>query len=339
MRAAIITGIAGQDGSFLTELLIEKGYTVYGIVRFSSYSKPIIKHERLFILRGDLTDSPFICSVIKDVSNDPKWDRIEVYNLAAQSQVKVSFEQPEWTTRVNALGPLNILEAIRQTADSRFRFYQAGTSEMFGKVRETPQCETTPFYPRSPYGCAKVYAYWITKNYREAYGMFACTGILFNHESERRGEEFVTRKITRAIGQRQFPIRLGNIEARRDWGYAPDYVEAMWMMLQLDEPEDFVVSTGQNHSVREFVENAFRATGIEIVWDGSTGKHSNTGEILVTVDQTMYRPTEVDVLVGDSGYFFKKTGWKPKVSFEELVAKMVKSDELLFLNNKLLSNV
>lgn len=330
MKVALITGVAGQDGSFLTELLIEKGYTVHGIVRFSSHKKQLIKHEKFIVHNGDLTDAPFLYSIIKELSSEPQWERIEVYNLAAQSQVKVSFEQPEWTTRVDALGPLNILEAIRQTKDQRFKFYQAGTSEMFGKVHEVPQKETTPFYPRSPYGCAKVYAYWITKNYREAYGMFACTGILFNHESERRGEEFVTRKITKAIGARRFPICLGNLDATRDWGYAPDYVEAMWMMLQLDEPDDFVVATGETHSVREFVEKAFGRLGVQLTWDGPTGRNAATGDVLVTSDPTMYRPTEVDALIGDSSKFRQISGWKPKVSFDELVNRMVTADELFY---------
>lgn len=330
MKVALVTGAAGQDGSFLTEFLIEKGYNVYGIVRFSSHTKPMLVHERFKIVRGDLTDTPFVYSVINELSSEPKWEQIEVYNLAAQSQVKVSFEQPEWTTRVDALGPLNILEAIRQTKDKRFKFYQAGTSEMFGRVREVPQSEMTPFYPRSPYGCAKVYAYWITKNYREAYGMFACTGILFNHESERRGEEFVTRKITKAIGSRRFPIRLGNLDATRDWGYAPDYVEAMWMMLQLPEPDDFVVATGETHSVREFVEKAFGHLGINLEWDGEFGRNAVTKDILVTSDPTMYRPTEVDALIGDSSKFRQVSGWKPKVSFVELVSKMVVADELFY---------
>jgi GDPmannose 4,6-dehydratase len=240
-RVAIITGVAGQDGSYLTELLLGKGYTVYGLTRFSSYAKATPEHPKFQLVRGDVTDSLCVASLVKRVTDVPTWERIEVYNLAAQSQVQVSFEQPEWTTRVDALGVLNILEAIHLSGDKRIRFYQAGTSEMFGKVQEVPQTETTPFYPRSPYGCAKVYAFWITKNYREAHGLFACTGILFNHESERRGEEFVTRKVTKAIGARKFPIRLGNLEAQRDWGYAPDYVEAMWRMLQLDSPDDYVV--------------------------------------------------------------------------------------------------
>jgi GDPmannose 4,6-dehydratase len=266
---------------------------------------------------------------MKTVTSDPSWSRIEVYNLAAQSQVQVSFEQPEWTTRVDALGVLNILEAIRQCNDDRVRFYQAGTSEMFGKVLETPQKETTPFYPRSPYGCAKLYGYWITKNYREAYKLYACTGILFNHESERRGEEFVTRKITKAIGQGNFPLRLGNLEAKRDWGYAPDYVEAMWLMLQLDTPEDYVVSSGENHSVREFVEKAFEGIGRTIVWDEQdTGTDAETGQVLVVRDPAFYRPAEVDVLVGDSSKFRTVSGWKPKVPFDELVTRMVMADKV-----------
>jgi GDPmannose 4,6-dehydratase len=326
MKVALVTGAAGQDGWYLSELFVKKEYVVYGLVRYSSVSRKVPLGVN--IVYGDVTDASCINSIITTLSNDKKWSVIEVYNLAAQSHVRVSFDQPEWTTRVDALGPINILESIRQTKDKRFKFYQAGTSEMFGKVQEVPQSELTPFYPRSPYGCAKVYAYWITKNYREAYGMFACTGILFNHESERRGEEFVTRKITKAIGRREFPIRLGNLDATRDWGYAPDYVEAMWMMLQTDSPDDFVVATGETHSVREFVEKAFEHIGIGLKWDGPYGRNILTNELLVTSDPTMYRPTEVDALIGDSSKFRTISGWKPKVSFDNLVQRMVDADVL-----------
>jgi GDPmannose 4,6-dehydratase len=326
-RVAIITGVAGQDGSYLAELLLEKGYTVYGLMRFSSHTKATPVHDRFNLVRGDVTDPHCMSKLLQTVTADKSWDRIEVYNLAAQSQVHVSFQQPEWTTRVDALGPLNILEAIRQSDDSRIRFYQAGTSEMFGKVQEMPQKETTPFYPRSPYGCAKVYAYWITKNYREAHGLYACTGILFNHESERRGEEFVTRKITKAIGARKFPIRLGNLDARRDWGYAPDYVEGMWRMLQLDVPDDYVVSTDETHTIYEFIEKAFGHTGTKLVWEADgTGRNVLTGEPLVVRDPDFYRPAEVDTLIGDSTKFRQVSGWKPTVTFDELVRRMVHHD-------------
>ena len=336
MLAAIITGVAGQDGSYLAELLLAKGYIVYGFARYSSETKmgrlsnEVLTHPNFRLVKGDMTDSMRISMLIKEISDMVVWDRIEVYNLAAQSHVKVSFEQPEWSANVNSLGTLRWLEAIRQTNDPRFRFYQAGTSEMFGKVQETPQTETTPFWPRSPYGVSKVYAYWITKNYREAYGMFACTGILFNHESERRGEEFVTRKITKAIGAHKFPIRLGNLDAKRDWGHARDYVEAMWRMLQQTEPVDYVVSSGETHSVREFIEEAFKCSGIAIEWEGvaekEIGRNILTGEPLVIVDPAFYRPAEVDVLIGDSSKFRTASGWTPTCTFPELVKCMVKND-------------
>jgi GDPmannose 4,6-dehydratase len=277
-----------------------------------------------------MTDTSRITNILKDVSADQSLERIEVYNMAAQSHVKVSFEQPEWTANVNSLGALRWLEAIRQTGDKRFRFYQAGTSEMFGKVVETPQTEKTPFWPRSPYGVSKVYAYWITKNYRESYGMYACTGILFNHESPRRGEDFVTRKITKAIGQGKFPIRLGNLDAKRDWGHAKDYVVAMWNMLQLDEPSDYVVSSGETHSVREFIEKAFGFRGITVQWSGQgdqeIGTDPKTGQVLIEVDPTFYRPAEVDVLTGDSSEFRRISGWTLSHSFDDLVRVMVSSD-------------
>ena len=333
-RAAVITGVTGQDGSYLAEFLLDKGtYDVYGLVRYSSETKrERIQHiDGLQIIRGDLTDSPRIAVIIRDLASQD-YDRIEIYNLAAQSHVKVSFEQPEYTANVDALGPLRWLEAIRLSGVplDRFRFYQAGTSEMFGKVVETPQTETTPFWPRSPYGVAKVYGYWITKNYRESYGMYACTGILFNHESERRGEEFVTRKITKAIGRAEYPIRLGNLDAKRDWGHARDYVEGMWMMLQQDIPTDYVLATGKTWSVREFLQVAFECVGRKISWSGSgdseIGVDTLTGEKLVQVDPEFYRPSEVDILVGDASKAFKELSWYPRISFKELVQRMVNND-------------
>lgn len=333
-RAAIVTGVAGQDGSYLTEFLLEKGYTVYGLARYASEPKQErlahIDHPKFKMVRGDMTDTSRITNIVNEVAADATLERIEVYNLAAQSHVKVSFDQPEWTANVNSLGTLRWLEAIRQANDNRFRFYQAGTSEMFGKVVETPQNEKTPFWPRSPYGVSKVFAYWITKNYREAYGIYACTGILFNHESPRRGEDFVTRKITKAIGQKKFPIMLGNLDAKRDWGHAKDYVEAMWHMLQLGQAADYVVASGETHSIREFVEKAFGYTGRRVEWFGQgeeeVAMDVETGEVLVAVDPAFYRPAEVDVLTGDSSEFRQVSGWKPNHSFDDLVRVMVSSD-------------
>jgi GDPmannose 4,6-dehydratase len=334
-RAAIISGAAGQDGSYLAEFLLAKGYDVYGVVRYASENKrERIDHiQGLKIIRGDLTDSSRLVTVIRDVAARD-YERIEVYNLAAQSHVKVSFEQPEFTANVDALGVLRWLESIRLSGYplDRFRFYQAGTSEMFGKVLETPQTESTPFYPRSPYGCAKVFGYWITKNYRESYGMYACNGVLFNHESERRGEEFVTRKITKAIGTRQFPIVLGNLDAKRDWGHAQDYVEGMWHIMQQDTPDDYVLSTGETHSVREFVEVALERIGKRIEWHGSGdseyGTDLITGDVLVRISPEFYRPAEVDYLIGDSTKARKAFGWAPKVSFTQLVHRMVDNDSV-----------
>jgi len=330
-RAAIVSGVTGQDGSYLSELLIEKGYDVYGLVRYASENKQErIEHiPGIKIIRGDLTDSLRLSTIVHDVSAC-EYDRIEIYNLAAQSHVKVSFEQPEFTANVDAIGPLRWLEAIRLSGypNERFRFYQAGTSEMFGKVHEIPQRETTPFYPRSPYGCAKVYAHWITKNYRESYGMYACSGILFNHESERRGEEFVTRKITKAIGKQEFPIILGNLDAKRDWGHARDYVRGMWEILQLDTPDDYVLSTGETHSVREFVNVAFETIGRKITWHGSgdTEYATDGDQVLVRISPEFYRPAEIDILVGDSTKARETFGWKPTISFKELVKRMVFND-------------
>jgi len=332
-RAAIISGAAGQDGSYLAEFLIAKGYDVYGIIRYASENKrERIDHiQGLKIIRGDLTDSSRLVTIIRDVASRD-YERIEVYNLAAQSHVKVSFEQPEFTANVDALGVLRWLESIRLSGYplDRFRFYQAGTSEMFGKVREIPQTESTPFHPRSPYGCSKIFGYWITKNYRESYGMYACNGVLFNHESERRGEEFVTRKITKAIGKREFPIVLGNLDAKRDWGHAEDYVEGMWRMMQQNIPDDYVLSTGETHSVREFVELALLYIGKRIEWHGSGdaeyGTDLLTGEVLVRISPEFYRPAEVDILIGDSSKAREAFGWAPKVSFQDLVQRMVRND-------------
>ncbi len=319
-KKALITGITGQDGSYLADLLLEKGYEVHGLVRRSSsfntaridhlYADPLETETRLLLHYGDLNDASSLNHVIEKVNPD------EIYNLAAQSHVKVSFEVPEYTGEICALGALRLLEAIRET-ESPARIYQASSSEMFGKVLETPQKETTPFYPRSPYAVAKVYAYWAFVNYREAYGLHASNGILFNHESPRRGETFVTRKITRAIARikhgMQDKLYLGNLDAKRDWGYARDYVEAMWLMLQQDEPDDYVVATGETHSVRDFVERAFARAELDV-------------EKYVEVNEKYFRPTEVDLLIGDPSKAREKLGWTPSVSFDGLVDLMVDAD-------------
>ena len=319
-RKALITGITGQDGSYLAELLLAKGYEVHGIIRRAStfntgridhlYQDPHINGMRLFLHYGDIADSTNLIKLLYRIQPD------EVYHLAAQSHVRVSFDIPEYTGDVTGLGTVRILEAIRETG-LRSKFYQASSSEMFGKVREVPQRETTPFYPRSPYGAAKVYAYWLTVNYRESYGLFACNGILFNHESPRRGETFVTRKITRAVAQikagLQDKLYLGNLDAKRDWGYAKEYVEAMWLMLQHNEPDDYVIATGETHSVREFLEEAFSC--VELDWRNH-----------VDIDPKYYRPAEVDLLIGDAGKASQKLGWQPKTTFKELVRLMVQSD-------------
>src|ERR1022692_84453 len=348
MKRALITGITGQDGAYLAELLLGKGYEVHGIKRRASsfntdridhlYQDPHERGLRLHLHYGDLTDASNLIRIIQQVQPD------EIYNLAAQSHVGVSFETPEYTANSDALGTLRVLEAIRILGlEKKTRFYQASTSEMFGKVREVPQCETTPFYPRSPYGAAKVYAYWITVNYREAYGLFACNGILFNHESPLRGETFVTRKITRGVAKiglgMQEKLYLGNLDAQRDWGHAKDYVEAMWLMLQQDKPEDFVVATGVTTPVRKFVEMAFEELGIEIIFKGSGIKEvgivkscSNPdfqleeGKEVVKVDQNYFRPTEVDLLIGDATKAKEKLGWKPTYTLKELVKEMVAVD-------------
>jgi len=334
MKAAFITGVTGQDGSYLSEFLLTKDYDVFGLARYCSEKK----HERIdhlktnpkfHLVEGDLTDTARINLIINSFE---KYDLIEVYNLGAQSHVKVSFGQPEYTANVDALGTLRILEAIRQSNfSSKFKFYQAGTSEMFGKVQEPIQSETTPFYPRSPYGVSKLFGYWITKNYRESYNMFACTGILFNHESERRGAEFVTRKITLGLGEwlkTRKPIELGNLDAKRDWGHAKDYVEAMWLMLQQPGPDDFVIGTGETHSIREFIEIAFKELGGSVSWEGQGESEVGVsdGDVVIKVNPEFYRPAEVDVLVADASKAREVLGWIPKISFEDLVKQMTRND-------------
>ncbi|MBI2523166.1 GDP-mannose 4,6-dehydratase [Candidatus Woesearchaeota archaeon] len=346
IKRALITGVTGQDGSYLAELLIKKGYEVYGIARRSSsfnrerlrsiYDYAHEKTGKLVLDYGDMTDSSSILRILQKVKPH------EVYHLAAQSHVKISFEIPEYTANGDALGTLRILEAIKNLNMIKdVRFYNASTSELYGKVQETPQTEKTPFYPRSPYGIAKLYSHWIAVNFREAYGMFCCNGILFNHESERRGENFVSKKITQQVAKIKLGIEkdliLGNLDAKRDWGYAPEYVEAMWLMMQQDKPEDFVIATGEAHSVREFVEKSFGIAGIEIRWEGKgvneKGIDSKTGKPLVRVDPRYFRPAEVDELVGDSSYARKKLGWKSKTSFDELVKIMVNYDLGRFSKN------
>jgi len=334
MKAAFITGVTGQDGSYLSEFLLTKDYDVFGLARYCSERK----HERIehlksnpkfHLVEGDLTDTARINLIINSFG---KYDLIEVYNLGAQSHVKVSFGQPEYTANVDALGTLRILEAIRQSNfSSKFKFYQAGTSEMFGKVQEPIQSETTPFYPRSPYGVSKLFGYWITKNYRESYNMFACTGILFNHESERRGAEFVTRKITLGLGEwlkTRKPIELGNLDAKRDWGHAKDYVEAMWLMLQQPGPGDFVIGTGETHSIREFIDIAVREIGGSVSWQGQGESEVGVsdGEIIIKVNPEFYRPAEVDILIADITKARDVLGWTPKISFEDLVKQMTRND-------------
>jgi GDPmannose 4,6-dehydratase len=328
MKKALITGITGQDGSYLAELLLEKGYEVHGIIRrSSSINTDRIDHiyQNIKLHYGDLTDSTNIVRVIQLVQPD------EIYNLGAQSHVKVSFEMPEYTADVDAMGTLRVLEAVRLLGmEDRVRIYQASTSELYGLVQEIPQKETTPFYPRSPYGVAKIYGYWITKNYREAYGMYACTGILFNHESPRRGETFVTRKITQALSKISVGLQdclyLGNLNAKRDWGHAKDFVEAMWLMLQQDEPEDFVIATGVQYSVREFVEESAPYFGMKIEWQGEglneIGIDKNTGKTVIRVDPKYFRPAEVETLLGDATKAKEKLGWEPKISFKKLVEDM-----------------
>lgn len=362
-KIALITGITGQDGSYLAEILLEKGYVIHGIIRRSSsfntgridhlYSDKNILDTKLFLHYGDVTDTSNLNRLLEKTQPD------EIYNLAAQSHVKVSFEVPEYTAEVDAVGTLRFLDAIRETG-LKTKFYQASTSELYGKVQEIPQNEKTPFYPRSPYGVAKIYGFWIVVNYREAYNLFACNGILFNHESPRRGETFVTRKITRAVSRivcgNQKKLLLGNLNAKRDWGYAPEYCEGMWRMLQNKEPEDFVLATGETHTVREFVDLSFKSLGIELEWRGSNAnekgiinnvnvdliieglndvkpmlqdtllKYIKKGEVVVEVDKNYYRPTEVDLLIGDASKAERILNWKPKTKFEDLVKIMINAD-------------
>ena len=332
MKIALITGITGQDGSYLAEFLLEKGYEVHGIVRRSSLiNTHRIDHifNKIQLHYGDLTDSTNIVRVIQKVKPD------EIYNLGAQSHVKVSFEMPEYTADVDGIGTLRVLEAVRLLEmENKIRIYQASTSEMFGKVKEVPQKETTPFHPRSPYGVAKVYGYWITKNYREAYGMYACTGILFNHESPRRGETFVTRKITRALKSiqdgKQDVLTLGNLDSKRDWGHTKDYVRAMWMMLQQDTADDYVIATSEQYSVRQFVERCAPYFGMNIAWEGKgeeeVGIDNNTGNIIVRISSTYYRPAEVETLLGDYTKAKTKLGWEPEITFSQLVEDMCENE-------------
>ena len=359
MKKALITGITGQDGAYLAEFLLNKGYEVHGIKRRSSlfntqridhlYQDPHEKDRKFVLHYGDLTDAANIIRIIQEIQPD------EIYNLAAQSHVMVSFEAPEYTANTDALGTLRVLEAIRMLGlEKRTRFYQASTSELYGKVRETPQDENTPFYPRSPYACAKLYAYWCTVNYREAYGIYACNGILFNHESPLRGETFVTRKITRAVARTALGLNdclyLGNLDAKRDWGHAKDFVKMQWLMLQQDEPEDFVIATGEQHSVREFCELAFAKIGIKLTWSGqgvdekgivaeilpsqvmekykaySRLQCLQKGQIVVSVDPQYFRPTEVETLLGDPSKARKKLGWKPEITFKDMIYEMVEYD-------------
>lgn len=333
-KKAFLTGLTGQDGSYLAEFLIESGYEVHGIVRRASVFtsgrvEHLLGHPQIKTYWGDLTDSSNLRTLLMRIRPD------EVYNLGAQSHVGVSFEVPEYTADVDAMGTLRLLEAVREVGLDSCRFYQASTSELFGGLPETaPQSELTPFHPRSPYGAAKLYAYWMTVNYREAYGMFACNGILFNHESPRRGETFVTKKITHAVARihqgRQKVLRLGNLDARRDWGYAKDYVECMWMMLQQPRPDDYVIATGETHTVRRFVEMAFAVVDREIEWEGEgeaeRGREKSTGRVVVEVDPKYFRPAEVDLLHGDPSKAMRELGWKPRTSLPKLVEMMVKYD-------------
>lgn len=339
-KKALLTGVTGQDGAYLAEFLLEKGYEVHGIIRrSSSFNTNRIDHlyidphmETNFYLHyGDLTDSTNLIRLMQEIKPD------EVYNLGAMSHVKVSFDSPEYTANVDATGTLRLLEAIRICGlEEKTKFYQASTSELYGEVQEVPQTETTPFYPRSPYAVAKLYSYWITINYREAYNIFACNGILFNHESPLRGETFVTRKITRAVSRISSGIQqklyLGNLDAKRDWGYAKEYVEGMWMMLQADTPDDFVLATNETHTVREFVEEAFACVGINIQWKGKKGSvdeigvSTKTGDVVVQIDPKYFRPTEVELLIGDYSKAKEKLGWQPKTTFQSLVRIMMEAD-------------
>jgi len=337
MKKALVTGITGQDGSYLLEILLEKGYEVHGIIRRSSsfntgridhlYNNPEISGKKMFLHYGDVTDTSNLNRLLEAIEPD------EIYNLAAQSHVKVSFEIPEYTAEVDAVGTLRFLDAIRETG-LRTRFYQASTSELFGKVQEVPQTEKTPFYPRSPYGVAKLYGYWIIVNYREAYGLYACNGILFNHESPRRGETFVTRKITLAAARiklgMQGKLTIGNMHSKRDWGYAPEYCEGMWRMLQQDQPEDYVLATGETHSVKEFIDAVFHEMDMDLDWkgekEGEVGISKKDGKVLVSVDPRYYRPTEVELLIGNPAKAKEKLGWAPKTTFRDLAKMMANAD-------------
>tara|TARA_B110000037_G_scaffold46983_1_gene57597 strand:- start:460 stop:1515 length:1056 start_codon:yes stop_codon:yes gene_type:complete len=347
MKKALITGITGQDGSYLAEFLLNKGYEVHGVKRRTSlfntdridhlYQDPHIDKRNFILHHGDLTDTSSLIKIIQQVQPD------EIYNLAAQSHVAVSFEVPEYTANSDALGPLRILEAIRiLKLEKKTRFYQASTSELFGKVAEIPQKETTPFYPRSPYAVAKLYAYWITVNYREAYNIYACNGILFNHESPVRGETFVTRKITRALTRIKLGLQkilyLGNLDSMRDWGHAKDYVEVQWLILQQKTPEDFVISTGQQYSVRDFVNVAAKELGFNISWSGNGVKEKGLvdGKVVIEIDKKYFRPTEVETLLGDASKAKEKLGWEPKISFKDLVSEMVKEDLKLAKRDQLI---
>lgn len=348
-KVALVTGVTGQDGAYLSELLLAKGYEVHGIKRRSSmfntdridhlYRDQHEKDVNFFLHYGDMTDSTNLIRLVKEIQPD------EIYNLAAQSHVMVSFETPEYTANADATGALRLLEAIRILGlEKKTRFYQASTSELYGKVMEVPQSETTPFYPRSPYAVAKLYAFWITKNYREAYGMYACNGILFNHESPLRGETFVTRKITRAVARiklgMQSKVFLGNLDAKRDWGHAKDYVEGMWLMMQQETADDFVLATGETYPVRYFIEKAFSEVGIEVEWKGEgvneKGFNKANGEVIVEVDPKYFRPTEVDLLVGDPSKAHRELGWKHRYSLDELIKEMVEGDMQLFKRDKYL---
>lgn len=337
MKIAVITGVAGQDGSYLTELLLDKGYIVYGLNRRTSLPNTariehLLNHPNFKLCEFDMSDSISIMRVLKKIPTD--YECLEIYNLAAQSHVWTSFYQPEHSTIVDALGTLKLLEVILMLELKNIRFYQASSSELFGKVQEIPQSESTPFYPRSPYAISKLYSFWITKNYRESYGMYACNGILFNHESERRGVEFVSRKITLGVAKymkdSSSVIKIGNLDAKRDWGYAKDYVEGMWRILQQEQPDDYVLASGETHTVRELVEKAFCVVGIEIVWKGvaqdEKGYNKETGDLLIEIDPSFYRPAEVDLLIGDSRKAETKLQWKRNISFDEMIRRMVEHD-------------
>jgi GDPmannose 4,6-dehydratase len=341
MFIALVTGITGQDGSYLADFLLEKNYKVYGVIRRSSIDtteriRHLKNHPNLILKFGDITDSSSISNIIFEIKNtNTNFERFEIYNMAAQSHVKLSFDMPEYTCEVDAMGTLRVLEAIKMNnLIDKVRFYQASTSELYGLVQESPQTEKTQFYPRSPYGVAKLYSYWIVRNYRESYNMFACNGILFNHESKRRAENFVTRKITIGLGKilrgEENRLYLGNINAERDWGHSIDYIKGMWLMLQQEKPDDFILATGEKHSVREFIEKTFAMRGFDIKWKGQgedeIGYDNNTGRELIFIDKSLYRPSEVEELLGDATKAKQILGWEPKITFEELIQEMVDND-------------